>query len=135
MVLDRAPRRWFTPVAIAVMLTWVVISDRVAVFDGVLPLVAVGGLRALAGLIHRTRLAELWFELSLAAAGIVSFGVAELVVHLIKAAGGYTSLPLPNQVMALHTLPHHVVVTVQGILLLYGRLQPRHVGRAPRSWP
>ena len=34
---------------------------RVALFDAALPLVAVGGLRALAGLIHRTRLAELWF--------------------------------------------------------------------------
>jgi hypothetical protein len=130
MVLDRAPRRWFTPVAIAVMLTWVVISDRVAVFDAALPLVAVGGLRALAGLISagnvwargrwRNRLAELWFELSLAAAGIVSFVAAEVVVHLIKAAGGYTSLPLPSQVMALHTLPHHVAVTAKGILLLYG---------------
>ena len=120
MVLDRAPRRWFTPVAITVMLTWVLISDRVAVFDAALPLVAVGGLRALAGLIRRTRLAELWFELSLAAAGIVSFGVAELVVRPIKAAGGYSSLPLPSQVVALHDLPHHVVVTAQGIFLLYG---------------
>ena len=130
MVLDRAPRRWFTPVAITVMLTWVVISDRVAVFDASLPLVAVGGLRVLAGLISagdlwapsrwRARLREYWFELSLVAAGIISFGAAEIVVHLIKIAGGYTSLPLPNHIVTLRAIPHHVVVTAKGILLLYG---------------
>src|SRR5207245_10211751 len=32
IVLDRGPRRWYIPAAIAVMLTWVIIADRVAVF-------------------------------------------------------------------------------------------------------
>jgi hypothetical protein len=36
IILDRAPRRWYVPAAVAIMLTWVVIGDRVAVFDAAL---------------------------------------------------------------------------------------------------
>ena len=121
LVLDRGPRRWYIPVAIAVMLTWVIISDRVAVFDAAAPLVAVCGLRVLWARIHHgTRLAAQWFELLLAAAGIVSFGAAELVVAVIKHVGGYTSLPLPSKLTALSTLPAHAVLSIEGILNLYG---------------
>src|ERR1700683_4416472 len=75
IVLDRGPRRWYIPVAIGVMLTWVIVSDRVAVFDAAAPLVAVCGLRVLWARIHDgTRLAAQWFEVVLAAAGIVWFG-------------------------------------------------------------
>ena len=55
MVLDRGPRRWYTPVAIAVMLTWVMIANRVAVFDAALPLVVVCGIRAFWALVHDRR--------------------------------------------------------------------------------
>ncbi len=129
IVLDRATtadasaawRRWYTPVAIAVMLTWVVISDRVAVFDAAAPLVIVCGLRALWAIVHdRKRWASQWLEFSLAVAGIVSFGAAELVVAAIKHIGGYTSLPLPAGLATVHTIPHHLVLTAEGILDLYG---------------
>jgi hypothetical protein len=121
LVLDRGPRRWYIPVAIAVMLTWVIISDRVAVFDAAAPLVAVCGLRVLWARIHDgTRLAAQWFDLMLAAAGIVSFGAAEVVVAVIKHVGGYTSLPLPSKLTGLGTLPAHAVLSIEGIGNLYG---------------
>jgi hypothetical protein len=122
IVLDRAPRRWYTPAAIAVMLTWVIIADRVAVFDAALPLVVVCGIRACWAVVHgRKRLTSVWFELSLVVAGIVSFVASELVVAVIKHAGGYTSLPLPTQQFAtVGDLPHHLSVTVEGIFILYG---------------
>ncbi len=121
MVLDRAPRRWYTPAAIAVMLTWVTIANRVAVFDAALPLAAVCGIRALWTLVHdRKPLASLWYEFSLVAAGIVSFGLSELAVSAIKHVGGYTSLPLPSKVPALSSLPFHVLVAGEGIVTLYG---------------
>jgi hypothetical protein len=124
IVLDRGPRRWYIPAAIGVMLTWVIVSDRVAVFDAAAPLVAVCGLRvlwALRGRIHDgTRLAAQWFEVLLAAAGIVSFGAAELVVAVIKHVGGYTSLPLPSKLTSIASLPLHLKLTVEGILNLYG---------------
>jgi hypothetical protein len=113
--------RWYAPVAIAVLLTWVVIADRVAVFDAVLPLAAVGGLRALWARVHdRKPLASQWFELSLVAAGIVSFGVSQLVVLGIKHAGGYTSLPLPSVSFDVGSIPFHVKLTAEGIGILYG---------------
>ncbi len=122
LVLDRAPRRWYTPVAIAVMLTWVIIADRVAVFDAALPLAVVCGIRGYWALIRRRRPASaLWFEFSLAAAGIVSFGVSQLVVSVIKHAGGYSSLPLPTQSFATTgEIPRHLTLTVDGFFILYG---------------
>jgi hypothetical protein len=122
LVLDRAPRRWYTPVAIGVMLTWVVIADRVAVFDAALPLAVVGGLRGYWELVRRRRpAAELWFEFSLAAAGIISYGVSQLVVSVIGHLGGYTSLPLATQhFVTTGELPRHVVLTVEGFFILYG---------------
>ena len=97
IVLDRAPRRWYAPAAIGVMLTWVIIADRVAVLDVALPLAVVCGVRACWALVHNgKRLASLWFEYSLMAAAIVSFGAAALVVSVIKHLGGYTPLPLPR---------------------------------------
>ena len=122
IVLDRAPRRWYTPAAIAVMLTWVIIADRVAVFDAAIPLAAVCGIRAFWALVYdRKPLASLWFEVSLVAAGIVSSVAAALVVSAINHLGGYTSLPLPPTTFApAGVIPAHLVLTMEGILTLYG---------------
>ena len=122
IVLDRAPRRWYTPAAVAVMLAWVIVADRVSVFDAVLPIVVVCGIRACWALVHdRKRLTSLWFEFSLVAAGIVSFAVSQLVVAVINHMGGYTSLPLPTQRLAgAGDIPHHLAVAVEGIFILYG---------------
>jgi hypothetical protein len=122
LVLDRAPRRWYTPVAIGLMLTWVLIADRVAVFDAALPLAVVCGLRGCWALIRRRRPASsLWFEFSLAAAAIVSFGLSQLAVSVIEHAGGYTSLPLPTQhFAALGDIPVHLARSAEGIFILYG---------------
>jgi hypothetical protein len=122
IVVDRAPRRWYTPAATALMLTWVIIADRVAAFDAALPLVVACGIRACWALVHdRKRRASVWFEFSLVAAGIVSFVVSQLVVAVIGHLGGYTSLPLPTQhLAAAGDIPHHLSVAVEGIFILYG---------------
>jgi hypothetical protein len=122
LLLDRAPRRWYTPVAIGVMLTWVIIADRVAVLDAALPLTVVCGIRGYWALVrHRGPASARWFEFSLAAAGIVSFGLSELVVSVIGRRGGYTPLPLPTQhFAAAGDIPHHLAVTVEGFFILYG---------------
>src|SRR5690242_21204111 len=46
LVLDRWPRRWYTVVAVGLLLTWVLIADPLALLVGVAPLVAVCALRA-----------------------------------------------------------------------------------------
>src|SRR5689334_22500321 len=47
LLLDRAPRRWWVPVVVGAGLTWVIIADRVALLDAVVPLVVVCGARVL----------------------------------------------------------------------------------------
>jgi hypothetical protein len=119
--LDRAPRRWYVPAAVAVLLTWVVVSDQVAVFDAAAPLAVVCGIRALHAVVReRKPLASQWFELSLAVAGVVSFGAAKLITAAITRAGGYFGLPLKVVPTPVHLLPAHFVLTMEGILNLYG---------------
>jgi hypothetical protein len=119
--LDRAPRRWYVPAAVAVLLTWVIVSDRVALFDAAAPLLVVCAVRALVAVARdREPLAAQWFELSLAAAGAVSFVAAALITKAIAAAGGYTGLPIKSVPTPLHLLPTHFVLTAEGILNIYG---------------
>jgi hypothetical protein len=121
LVLDRGPRRWYVPAGVAVMLTWVIVADRVAVLDAAVPLFIVCGIRAYWAVIHDgKRLASQWFELSLMAAGVFSYGAAEVAVSAIRHLGGYTSLSLPSGLAPVHSLPAHVVVTMEGILTLFG---------------
>src|SRR5437763_6014991 len=122
LLLDRAPRRWYIPVAAAAVLTWVVIADRVALLDAVVPLALVCGARALLAVLrHRRSLASQWYELSLAAASAVSFAAATLAVRLISDLHGYQVTPVKSATLApLHTLPQRVVVALEGILNVYG---------------
>ena len=121
IVIDRAPRRWYVPVAVLVMLAWVVVADQVAVFDAALPLAAVCGARAVWAFVRdRKPLAAQWYELSLAAAGLASLGAATVVVDVIQRLGGYSVLPLVTNHVPLHLLAKHVVLTMEGILNIYG---------------
>jgi hypothetical protein len=121
IVIDRAPRRWYVPVAVTAMLAWVILSDRVAVLDAAIPLVIVCGLRAYWACVRGGKsLASQRFELSLAAAGIVSFAVSEVAVRVIKHLGGYIGLPLPTQHTTLAMLPSHIGLSLGGVVIVYG---------------
>ena len=122
IVLDRAPRRWYVPVAVGAMLTWVLISDRVALFDGALAIAAVCGIRALWSVARdRKPLTSQRFEFSLVAAALVSIGVSTLVARAITRLHGYTMLPMVVGGLARpQTIPAHVVLTIDGILNVYG---------------
>ena len=122
LLLDRAPRRWYIPVAAGVVLAWVIVADRVVLLDAVVPLVLVCGARVLwAVLRHRRSLASQWYELSLAAAAVLSFVVAELAVRLISALNGYQVTPVLSATLApLRTFPRRFVVALEGILNIYG---------------
>jgi hypothetical protein len=121
-MLDRAPRRWYVPVAAGAALTWVVIADRVALLTAVVPLALVCGARVLLAVLRRRRsLASQWYELSLVAASALSFAAAELTVRLISLLGGYQGTPVKSAKLAMmHGWPRHFVVTLEGILNMYG---------------
>jgi hypothetical protein len=122
LLLDRAPRRWYIPVAAGAVLTWVIIADQVALLDAAAPLALVCGSRALLAVFrHRRSLASQWYELSLVAASVLSFVMATLAVKLISDLHGYQVTPVKSATLApLHTLPQRVVVTLEGILNVYG---------------
>jgi hypothetical protein len=122
LLLDRAPRRWWVPVVVGAGLTWVIIADRVALLDAVVPLVVVCGARVLLGVVrHRRSLVSQWYEVSLVAASILSFAAATLAVRLISDLGGYQVTQVKSATLApLHTLPHRVVLAFEGILNVYG---------------
>ena len=121
LLLDRAPRRWYIPVAAGAVLTWVIIADRVALLDAVVPLALVCGARVLLAVLrHRRSLASQWYELSLAAASVLSFVMATLAVKLISDLDGYQVLPLAAKRTPIGEIPQHVVLTLEGILNVYG---------------
>ena len=122
LMLDRAPRRWYVPVAAGAVLAWVIVADRVALLTAVVPLAVVCGARVLLAVLRRRRsLASQWYELSLVAASALSYVAAEVAVRLIGALGGYRVTPVASATLAhLHTFPRRFVVAFEGILNMYG---------------
>ena len=53
LVLDRAPRRWYVPVVVTVLLAWTEVADNFALLVGVVPLAAVATVRAYRALVQR----------------------------------------------------------------------------------
>jgi len=133
LVLDRVPRRWYAPVLIGILLTWIGIADKIVLLIGVLPLVLVCAARALRAwrgtmawrdmprLAWRHEgLRTAWFELSLALAAVLSYPATSIVVKLVHALGGYTVLPVGTGLASVSQLPTHVRLATDGVLGLYG---------------
>jgi hypothetical protein len=122
LVIDRCPARWYVPVAVGLLLTWVLIADSLVLLVGVVPLVAVCAMRVARELARRQDapvqavLRARWLELSLAVAAITAQGVASLAGRLIQA---YLH-PLSYQFAPMHTWPRHAWVTAKGLLALFG---------------
>jgi hypothetical protein len=129
LLLDRAPRRWWVPAILCLLLAVVQFADRVALLTGVLPLVVVCAVTLAR---RRPRLPgqpasglagwaqARWFELALIAAGIGSVGVSWAGARLLAAAGGFIGHPFPLTLAPLSQLWTHAWLTGWGILELYG---------------
>jgi hypothetical protein len=118
--------RWFIPVIVGLLLTWVLVADPLVVVVGIVPLVAVCAMRALR-VVRTARPGERgealrasWYEVALAAAAILAYGLADLVNRLLSANGGFILHPLGYQLAAVHTWPKHAWVTGEGLLVLFG---------------
>jgi hypothetical protein len=121
LVLDRAPRRWYVPPVIALMLAWATIGDRLVIAVAVVPIVLVCGFRVFRGVVLANRpLAAVWFEASLIAAGVASVGISLLVLRILGHVGGYSLIPLGTQVAKASGLVKHFRLTGEGLLGLYG---------------
>jgi hypothetical protein len=121
LLLDRAPRRWWVPVAVGLLLAWVLVADALVLFIGIVPLLVVGLVRAYQQIIaQRHRPSAAWYELSLVAASLAALVVGLAVPALIHAAGGYSVLPVPQHLALISQMRTRLRLTAQGLLLLFG---------------
>ena len=118
LAVDRLPRgRWYGPAAVAILLAWGQLSDGLTLITGAAPLVIVSGVRACVRLRRREGARpEIW----LAAGAIASAGLARAAQALIHALGGYALQPVSTTFAGLSALPHHLTLTVEGLLALFG---------------
>ena len=128
LVIDWAAGRprWFTPVIVGLLLTWVLVADPLVLVIGIVPLVAVCALRVLRAVWSArppdrgAALQANWYEVSLAAAAIVAYGLADLVNRLLSASGGFILHPLGYRLAPVNTWAKHARVTGEGLLALFG---------------
>jgi hypothetical protein len=121
LVLDRAPRRWYLPPVIGLMLTWVLVADRLVIAAALVPLLLVCCIRVYRSVVLLGRpLAGQWLEVSLAGAGIVALGLSLLINRLIEHSGGFVLLGLATHLAKVSSLPNTFRLTFQGVLGLYG---------------
>ena len=69
---------------------------------------------------RRAALQARWYEVSLAAAAILAYGLAALVNRLLRTGGGFFLHSLGYQLAPVHTWPKHAWVTGEGLLALFG---------------
>lgn len=123
--LDGRPRsgvrRWALPAAIAAVLAWTMVGDRLMLLVGVAPLVLVcGGRAAWQVLVRRQPLARVEPEAALGMAGLAGGIVGGGLNALIPAIGGYHLGPLgANQLVPPGTLPRNVGGVGEDFLVLF----------------
>jgi hypothetical protein len=120
LVLDRAPRRWYVPPVIGLMLAWATVGDRLVIAAAVVPIVLVCGIRILRAVLAGRPLTTVRFEAGLAAAAIVSVGISLLVAAVLGRLGGYSLIPLGTHLAKWWGLVKHFQLAGQGLLGLFG---------------
>jgi hypothetical protein len=133
LVIDRTGpsiRGGLVPVAVGLLLTWVLVADPLVLVVGIIPLVAVCAVRVAREVTlaqrqggagwARASLRARRFELSLAVAAILAEALASVISRLLRASGGFFLHPVPYQLAPVHTWPKHAWVTGEGLLALFG---------------
>ena len=121
LVLDRAPRSWYVPPIIALMLAWSAVGDQLILLIAVAPLAAVSAVRAYQILVQRREgWRSGWFDVSLVVAAAAAAEISRIVVREISAHGGYAMLPVPASLAPVTDMSSHLWLLVQSICGLYG---------------
>jgi len=118
LVIDRARPRWLVPVAVCVLLAWIMVADSIVLLTGIVPIAVAAGARAARALAKRAE--PDWHELSLAAAAILAGVFGVMAPLIIRAAGGYTTAPVPGHIVGLDRLPGAARVTFHAALNIFG---------------
>jgi len=121
LVLDRAPRKWYVPPVIALMLAWGAIGDQLILLIAVAPLAAVSAVRAYQVLVQRREgWRNGWFDVSLLVAAAAAVEISRIVVKAISAHGGFTVLPVQGGVAPVTEMSAHLWLLVQSLCGIYG---------------
>ena len=121
LLLDRFGRRWWVPAAVGLLLAWTLVGDAIVVYIGIVPLLAVGLIRAYQEIVQKGRRpSEAWYELSLAGAALAALVVGLKVPSLIHALGGYSVVPAPQSFAQISQMSGQVWLVGAGLLLLFG---------------
>jgi hypothetical protein len=120
LVLDRAPRRWYIPPVIALLLAGAAIGDRLVIAAAILPIVLVCGVRIFQRVRAGRPLEDMWFEGSLIGAGITAVGITLLAGRIITHLNGFALLPLGTHLAKVPGLVMHFRLTGRGLLDLFG---------------
>ncbi len=134
LLLDRVRPRWWVPIGVTVLLTWVQIADTMALYEGVVPIVVVAGIRIIRRRRHsaesgsprallgsvRSRLAEHWYELSLAAGALASAYGATKVLLAIRQAGGFDFSPPSTSFSTISGMTLKIWPKLQTELIIFG---------------
>jgi hypothetical protein len=100
------------------MLAWIMAADSIVLLTGIVPIAVAAGARAARALAKRAE--PDWHELSLAAAAILAGVFGAMAPLIIRAAGGYTTAPVPGHIVGLDRLPGAARVTFHAALNIFG---------------
>jgi hypothetical protein len=117
LLVDLAPRRWYTAVAAGVLLALALVGDPLILVIGVLPVVVVCLARACLALLHRR---VLWYEIALGCAAALAVPAADAANRFIVALGGFTVSKNPAKLVQPSVLPKNVPMTIRSVLSLLG---------------
>ena len=122
LILDRARPRWWVPVLVAVLLAQTQVADPLVAYEGVLPILVVCAIRVYRQRGARPREAwrACWFEMSLAAGAAMSVAVADIVMRLIREAGGFAAWPTDTTFSVVSSVGAQAWVTVECVLNMFG---------------
>jgi hypothetical protein len=121
LLVDRAPRRWWVPVGVCVLMTWALIGDGIVLYTGFLPLTIVCAIRVYRAVVvlrepgtgHR-------FELGLILAALVAAELSTRLLALIHSAGGFLVWPVSPLLAVSSQMPRHFAFAAHGLFVLFG---------------
>jgi hypothetical protein len=120
LVIDRCGRHWYVPVLVGAILAWAIVGDPLVEVIGAAPVALVGLVRACQGLVQRREsLRSRWYEVSLAAAAVMSVVLAAAATHVIRALGGWVASKGVAEFVPSSRLPANVAVAFEDFLALF----------------
>jgi hypothetical protein len=114
LLIDRLPDRWYLPLTVGILLTWVEIADTMAVYVGALPVIIIAAIRV------AQRRPSRRIDAGLLAAAAVSVAVSAAILKLIHHVGGFRVAPTRAMFIPSAQLAHNVSLTIESVLALFG---------------